>query len=335
MSQERRPITPIAARPRAMAAAAVAGCLLLGACAAALAAGSGRAPASPPGRGGEAAAPIPAQQAGAGLREASIEVGGTRRDYVVAVPPQALAGRPAPLLMAFHGGAGTADGFVSHAGLLEMADRYGFILVAPQGLRGSWNNGSTTGFANRSGTDDLAFVAALLDEVERAYPVEPGRVFATGVSAGGMMAYHLACDLPGRFKAIAVVAGTLTDDTCPDGAPVSVLHIHGTADENVPLAGGKGQFTARAATYPSVESSLDVFRARDQCGGEAAVSRPASDATCEETACAAGTVVEICTVEGASHGWPGVEPNRRQRRRGAATSDFDATDFIAQFLLSR
>jgi len=267
-----------------------------------------------------------------GLEERRVEAGGMTRTWHAYVP-QSLSGETGPLVIAFHGGGGQALGFAERAELFAMADRHGFVLALPEGIRDSWAYGGDVGYANRNGVDDLSFIDAIIADARASLPVDPGRTFAMGMSAGGMMTYHAACELPGRFRAVAIVAGTLASRDCSGGQDVSVLHIHGSADESVPLAGGVGEDTARRANYPSVASSLEIFETRNLCSGEA-MSRPASDTTCETSTCAGGGEVEFCAVEGGGHGWPGSETNARQRRNGDYISPyFDATEHIAVFFL--
>jgi polyhydroxybutyrate depolymerase len=265
-----------------------------------------------------------------GLDERQVEAGGQRRTWYAYVP-QSLGGATGPLVIAFHGGGGEPLGFAERAELFAMADRHGFVLALPEGIRSSWAHGGDVGYADRSGVDDLAFIDAIIADAGASLPVDPGRTFAMGMSAGGMMTYRAACELPGRFRAIAVVAGTLAAPDCSGGENVSVLHIHGTADESVPLAGGAGEDTARRANYRSVASSLDIFETRNACSGSV-MSTPTSDTTCQTETCAGGGEVEFCAVQNGGHGWPGSETNARQLRNGDYISPyFDATEAIASF----
>jgi polyhydroxybutyrate depolymerase len=71
------------------------------------------------------------------------------------------------------------------------------------------------------------------------YGIPRGRVFATGLSAGGFMATRLGCQRADVVSAIAPVAGTLASGyPCAPSQPVSVLEVHGNADPVVPFNGG-------------------------------------------------------------------------------------------------
>ena len=134
--------------------------------------------------------------------------------------------------------------------------------------------------------------------------VGPGRnVFVTGMSNGAMLTYRLACDRPGRFAAIGPVAGTITSD-CPTPAPIPVLHIHGEADANVPFDGSpttKG--TATGTVRMSVPPALERFRAAAKCA--APTTNTAGTVTRQSSACPGRIDVNLITIAGAGHQWPG------------------------------
>jgi polyhydroxybutyrate depolymerase len=93
--------------------------------------------------------------------------------------------------------------------------------------------------SDRAGVDDVAFINSVIDDVSGQDAVDPGRVYATGISNGAFMAQRLGCDLADRIVAIAPVAGTLgAGVSCQPDQPVSVLEMHGTSDPLVPYAGG-------------------------------------------------------------------------------------------------
>jgi polyhydroxybutyrate depolymerase len=258
-------------------------------------------------------------------------------------PASLPSGRPVPLVVVLHGGAGSGAQAERAYGWNATADREGFVVAYPDGVRRSWNAGpGCCGPANRDGADDVRFVEGVVAAVSRGVPVDPARVFVTGMSNGAMMAYRLACDST-VFTAIAPVAGTLIGD-CPHPAPVPLLHIHGTADESVPWNGGPGKRnnggTGRIPLRidgPAITEVVAAWRTAASCAvptdrTDGAVTR--SVATCPD-----GRVVELISVAGAGHQWPGAVP-----AGGAATerldldqpSDaLDATALIWRFFSSR
>jgi poly(3-hydroxybutyrate) depolymerase len=162
------------------------------------------------------------------------------------VPP-ALAPAPVPLVLVFHGGGGNGPGTERLTRFTPLADREGFLVAFPEGLGKNWNDGRefTTSRAHRDHVDDVAFVAALIDAVGRLHAVDARRVYATGISNGGIFSHYLAAHLSARIAAIAPVVGGIADP--PDAwlhpeQPVSVLMLQGTSDPLVPYHGGPVAF---------------------------------------------------------------------------------------------
>jgi polyhydroxybutyrate depolymerase len=210
-----------------------------------------------------------------------------------------------------------------------------FIAVYPQGSGVlstkllTWNATTCCGYAMQHRIDEVAFVRAVLDDLEANFQVDRARVYATGISNGGMMAYLSACALADRFAAIAVVAGELTTADCRPTRPVSVIVIHGTADQNLPYDGGVGAKALARHAVRSVRFAVDFWRLHDGCR-DAAVSERAGTVMRERYApCASGSEVELITVEGGGHSWPGGA--RLARFLDEPSAALDASDVIWTF----
>ncbi|MDQ3980890.1 MAG: polyhydroxybutyrate depolymerase, partial [Actinomycetota bacterium] len=182
------------------------------------------------------------------IQQRTLEVGGLSRTYRLFAPLSLDRSRPAPLVLMLHGVGNSAQSMVEATQFDRTADRAGFVVAYPEGVNQTWNAGYCCLGGASVSPDDVAFLARVIDDVRVRQNVDPARVFAVGVSAGGMMAYRLGCELSGRVSGVGAVAGGMILDECRPNRPVSVIEIHGTADQLVPYEGG---FTAGGATQPS------------------------------------------------------------------------------------
>ncbi|WP_233209334.1 PHB depolymerase family esterase [Mycobacterium sp. ENV421] len=262
----------------------------------------------------------------------SLAVNGLTRSFHI-YRPDGLSG-PAPLVVMLHGGYG--DGAQAERAYHwdAEADAGHFLVAYPDGLNRAWNAGSCCGRAARTGVDDVTFLNTMVDAIEQQIPIDTTRVYATGMSNGAMMALRLACQSD-LFAAIAPVAGTLLAD-CSDPSPTSVLQIHGTADDRVPYGGGPGKArTASGAPTvdgPSVESVNADWRTIDGCAPP--VSSQSEGVTTQRADCPEGRTVELITVAGAGHQWPGGIANPVVDEIAGLpppSTALDATDTIWQF----
>lgn len=260
---------------------------------------------------------------------------GVTRTFTVHVPPGYDGSAPTPVVLMFHGGGGSADQFQSASSEMDpVADREGFVTVYPDGtgVIQTWNAGGCCGGAVRDDVDDVGFVAALLDHLEAELCVDTRRVFASGMSNGGMMSHRLACELADRIAAIAPVASVNVAATCAPSRPVPVFQIHGSSDGHVPWEGGVGCGPAGVA-YPSVPSSIEGWRSRNGCDATTLPGFAMGDGHCDVyDGCDAETV--LCTIDGGGHSWPGGAPNAGVidcPADGPQSTMFEASEAIWQF----
>lgn len=154
--------------------------------------------------------------------------------------------RDGSLVFAIHGSGGTAQDFMEYTEKIDerMAED-NFILVFPQGYKRYWNEcrKASTAEANLIDIDEEAFFLAMIDYFVKSYGLDRQKVFVSGVSGGGQMAYKMGMRLPGSFLAIAaMVANMPTADNMDceaEGKPVATLIINGTADPVNPHKGGE------------------------------------------------------------------------------------------------
>ncbi|MEZ6120584.1 MAG: hypothetical protein R3C28_28960 [Pirellulaceae bacterium] len=107
---------------------------------------------------------------------------------------------------------------------------------------------------------------ALIDRVFAEFDINTNiRVCATGMSAGGMMAYRFACESVRRISAVCSVAGPAVLRPLVPRYPTPVLHFHGTDDEFTPYAGGVGAKSLSRIHFPSVEDTIAAWVAANGC----------------------------------------------------------------------
>jgi polyhydroxybutyrate depolymerase len=159
------------------------------------------------------------------------------RTYRIHVP--ATAGPNPGAIVFAHGYRGGPQGTMRNEGFLRLADELGVALVAPKSLDDDWRIPGVPAEPGTDGARELAFFDALTIDLRRRFGIDTDRMLMTGFSAGGMMTWQLACQRPHLFRAFAPVSGTFWDPVPPacSGQAVTLIHVHGTADEIVPIEG--------------------------------------------------------------------------------------------------
>jgi polyhydroxybutyrate depolymerase len=271
-----------------------------------------------------------------GSSEHTLRVGDRTRSFRVYRPASLPAGARVPLVLVIHGGGGSARGAEARYGWDAEADRAGFLVAYPDGVGHSWNGGlnGCCGAAGEAGVDDVGFLGGVIASVEATTPVDTARVDATGISEGGIMAYRLACS---THVLAAVGPDSATQiGACPDPDPVSVIHVHGTADTRIPYDGhaGAGVLHLTGGPIPAV---VDHWRAVDRCPAPAVTSTPtpAGAVQVAASACPDGRAVTLVTLDGAGHQWPGSRPRGTVRDRRVPADPpsraLNATDTVWAF----
>ena len=176
-----------------------------------------------------------------------------------------------------------------------------------------------------------AFVAALLDDLQATVAIDRARVYATGISNGGMMAYEVACALADR------IAGDRRRRRRDDGArslPAVATGAgarHPRQRRSQPAArrrrrreGVRG--ARRCAASPS---AIDFWRRHDGCGESARSEVDGAVRARAIRVVRGGSEVELVTIEGGGHSWPGGD--RLARFLDPPSPALDATDEIWRF----
>lgn len=280
----------------------------------------------------------PARKLGIGDHRLSVKVNDQTRSAVVHVPPGYNAEKATPLVLALHGAAMTGEMMPSFTGLNSSSNQHGFIVVYPNGTGlgplQTWNSG---GFIRGVGTrvDDVSFFRMLLDELEAILNVDSKRIYATGMSNGGMMSYRLAAELSDRIASIAPVGGTMPVGDAKPSRPVSLIHFHGTLDTLVPFD-GSAQGRSPLMTVKSVEDSVQTWAKLDGIEGPPnpaqVISKEGDDlkVTRQDFGIGnEGTEVVLIVIEGGGHTWPGELPP--VKFLGKSAMNISANDLMWEF----
>ena len=237
-----------------------------------------------------------------------IGVNGVARTYYLHVPKTAKPG--AALVIMLHGA--TADGRndVRRYGWEHMADSHDFVIAGPDAptLRANepvsdqnfrtWNHGSHSTASNVTASDDVGFIAAMVDEIARLGAIDRRRVYVAGFSSGGSMAHRLGIELAGRIAAISTSAGGLPPSYGKPARAVPILISAGDRDPVTPVEGGS-RFVA-----DSHRTTIDKWRALNGCPASHKVPS-APDLLIEVAApCRGGSEVQYIRMLGVEHEWP-------------------------------
>jgi polyhydroxybutyrate depolymerase len=237
------------------------------------------------------------------------------RPYEVDVPGSYDAAQPTPMVLLLH--AYKTSGALQKLffGFPPLVEQAGFLLAYPEGSTDRlgeqfWN--ATDGCCNLDGSpvDDVAYLRAVLHDMQRRYNVDRQRIFVVGHSNGGFMSHRLACELSDEIAGIASLAGALwiSPERCQPTSPVAVLAIHGDLDDVVRYDGG-GASPPLTGPYPSARETVAQWARHDGCDTLRDTGQPldlASDVDGPETRierhenCRTGAV-ELWTMVGGGH----------------------------------
>jgi polyhydroxybutyrate depolymerase len=284
----------------------------------------------------------PARHAKAGTFERTLQYGGLDRHYLLTIPKRYDGRAPAPLVVNLHGFDGTGQAQNTSTDMPAVAGRRGYVVVAPDGgplkvplgivpgAEGAgqyegqpfWNifgpgavdfgppRGQNLGIDSSTiGADDVGFTAALLDTLDKMLCLDSARFYAAGMSNGAGMAAMLGCALGDRLAAIAAVSGVNLTGKCPGDAPVSVLAVHGDADDTA-VYNGNGLLGFQFGN-PSVPERMAQWAQRDRCDAPPATKHfRAGLTTARWHGCTSGTDVQLWTIAGWGHQWPRAKSTR-------------------------
>jgi dienelactone hydrolase len=242
--------------------------------------GPGGATTGTGGTTGAGSAAVPSSGCGSATKPASgratIDVSGTSREYILALPANYDASHPYRLILAFHGGQYDAQS-VADGGPPGSGPYYGIqavandtaIFVAPQATSSRWNSG------------DVPYVAAMIARFEAQLCVDQKRIFATGFSMGAIMTITLGCGLADTFRAIAPMSGQISG-SCTGTQPIAYWASHGKSDPTINITQG--------------EAALNTYAARNNCSTQTIAASPSGCVNYQ--GCDVGYPVTWCPFDG-------------------------------------
>ena len=239
---------------------------------------------------------------------------------------------------------GTADHMAENYDLIQKSDKEGFIVAFLNGASklhsgklATWNAGNCCAYAVESKSDDVGFVKNTINDIKSKINI--GKIYATGMSNGGMLSHRLACDMSDTFSAIASVTGTNNYDDCYPEKPISILHIHSLNDSHVLFEGGCGpDCRIKAETeFDSVPNTITNWVKRNNCNSNPKRVLDKNGAYCDlYVECDENVQVKLCVTIDGGHSWPGLKAKSGNPiEKQIPSQKISATDEIWDFFKSQ
>lgn len=261
--------------------------------------------------------------------------------------PKKLRKRRRSLVVCLHGGDDTPEDFmrITKREFNKLSEHNNFVVAYPEALNKYWNDGreDSISLSHYDEIDDVGFIDKTIQYAIDSFRVEPERIFVTGLSDGGLMAFRLACELPGKINGIATVAASISLDQlveCTVDTTLSIMAINGTRDPILPYEGGQMMVDEmeKGSMLP-IEDAIEFLLKKNNCGEKVTHRDISNRDTYDETRsekfiysdCANGNKVVLIKVNNGGHTWPGGRQYEGQRNIGKTSKDFEATDEIWKF----
>jgi polyhydroxybutyrate depolymerase len=230
------------------------------------------------------------------------------RPYDVDVPAGYDKSQAHPLILLLHGYAGNGKEIDDYMGFSALADAKQVLVAHPNGTyddagRRFWNATDACCNYSNSYVDDVAFLNAVIDDIQKKYNVDARRVFVVGHSNGAFMAHRMACDSASRIAGIVALAGVVwnAESLCQPTAPVAVLQVHGDRDEVIPFSG--------TLSEPSAVRTVAIWAKKNGCTGglqatgmtlDLDATLPGNETSVTRWTCTVGAA-ELWTIQGGAH----------------------------------
>ncbi len=262
---------------------------------------------------------------------------GAERTYFVHLPQNYNSSVSYPLIFVMHGGGALGyQGVEAQSKLSDLSDVENFIVVYPEGLEQlgfrTWNAGDCCPSATLLGTDDVGFINSLLEKLSLELSINQKKVYATGFSNGGQLAYKLANRYSNKFAAVSAVAGVLQDFPFNPTRKVPLIHFHSYQDSTAPYFGGFSDAPLITFEFPSVDSMLLLIANNYNCN--LIKQTIFSDANKYDffrySDCDNNVQIELYVSQDGGHTWPGGQAFANR----PITNHFNASSLMWDFFKS-
>lgn len=264
---------------------------------------------------------------------------GQMRTYHLYLPKNSNGSSSIPLVLAFHGGSGSGEKFSKNTNMNALAAQQGFAVVYPDAIDNHWNDGRGT---VNTQVDDVGFVKALIERLIKTKNIDKSRIYAAGLSNGGLFTQRLACEMSDQIAAFASVSASLPaslKSNCNPRNPVSMLMINSPDDKFVPWDGGEIRGRHRGEVISVPETIAWWTQQSGSSPTPIANSLPVrnySDTTrvreARYSGGRGGSEVILYTVNGGGHAWPDTsERHQNNSRFGKRSQQIDANEVIWKF----
>lgn len=258
--------------------------------------------------------------------------GTTRR--VLYIMPNVQTETLAPAVVVLHYHYGTPEVMANLIEAGRLAAEHGAWVILPEADHEWQEDPGKTG-----GTDDVGFLAQVIANATTLRPIDPKRVYLSGMSNGGFMAERMACERADLIAGTAIVAATLRKSlstACTPSRVVPMTIMLGSRDSRINFEANLnlGLLTGQKAFSRYVElNGCDPAQTLSS-----QIPDTESDGTVttlqEAGGCAPGGAVRYYAIDGGGHTWPQGNYTNGISLLGKAAKDFNATDEIWNFFSS-
>lgn len=286
-----------------------------------------------------------ARAASENIKHITLNIKNTPREYILYTPDSLQNNtKKRAVVMVMHGGGGTAKFAMREVGktLFKLAERDRFYVIFPSAINKMWDFGmGRVSQKLEPRVDDRSYFQAILDNIATHVPINPKRIFVTGISRGGQASYYIACQFPKRIRAIATVAMPLPvflTNSCKNSPPLGVLIINGTKDPLVPYEGGTISIGKdKRDDVLSTDATIQFWKNRNGCNAQGSTMNKINSALdwmhvekTEWRQCSGDPVV-LYRIVGGGHTWPSGKQYLPAFLVGRVNRDIDASKVIWNF----